>query len=100
MTRDEEMLAYGSVSDQADTVAAFLEMEGWLTYAKIVRKLAQSATGVHYRGWEIDRYRKPDGCFYAYAPSYCGITAGDTQCAPYLHELCDQIDEVIEERSK
>jgi DNA polymerase III epsilon subunit-like protein len=53
-----------------------------------------------YRGWEIDRYRKPDRCFYAYAPDYDGLTPSDTQCAPTLHELCDSIDDVISERSR
>jgi hypothetical protein len=51
-----------------------------------------------YRGWEIDRYRQPDKCYYAYAPDYDGLTEWHTQCAPALHELCDQIDEVIAER--
>jgi hypothetical protein len=50
-----------------------------------------------YRGWEIDRYRQPDKCFYAYAPSYDGLTEWHTQCAPTLHELCDQIDDAIED---
>jgi hypothetical protein len=53
-----------------------------------------------YRGWEIDRYQQPDRCYYAYAPSYDGLTPSDTQCAPTLHELCDQIDDVIAARMR
>lgn len=41
MTRDEELLANGSREEQADTVAAFLELQGWLTYAQIVRNLSE-----------------------------------------------------------
>jgi hypothetical protein len=52
---------------------------------------------ITYRGWEIDRYRQPDGCHYAYAPSYDGLTEWHTQCAPTLRELCDNIDDAIEE---
>jgi hypothetical protein len=51
-----------------------------------------------YRGWEIDRYRQPDKCYYAYAPDYDGRTEWHTQCAPTLRELCDDIDDAIEAR--
>jgi hypothetical protein len=53
---------------------------------------------IRYRGWEIDPYRQPDECFYAYAPDYDGLTPSDTQLAPTLCELCDMIDDEMERR--
>lgn len=43
MTIDQELLASDAPPhEKADTVAAFLEQEGWPTYAAIVRSLADA----------------------------------------------------------
>lgn len=54
--------------------------------------------GITYRGWAIDPYRQPDGCFYAYAPNYDGLRESDTQSDPTLEGLRAIIDEMIAER--
>jgi hypothetical protein len=99
-TRASELLLSAGRAEQVEVVAAFLDAEGWPTYAEIVRGFAEREDMLTYCGWEIDRYRKPDKGFYAYAPSYDGLTPSDTQCAPRLDELCDLIDGVIEERQR
>ena len=54
---------------------------------------------ITYRGWTIDRWIQPDGCFYGYAPDYDGARSDHTKLGRSLVSLCDEIDEQMEEWS-
>jgi hypothetical protein len=52
---------------------------------------------ITYRGWTINRWIQPDGCYYGYAPDYDGADPNQTKLGRSLLMLCDEIDEQIAE---
>jgi hypothetical protein len=55
---------------------------------------------ITYRGWTINRWIQPDGCYYGYAPDYDGADPNQTKLGRSLLMLCDEIDEQIAEWAK